>query len=129
MLKRLQAVKSELRADKARGFSLVELIIVVAILAILVAIAIPIFSNIQTQAQTSAAKASASNGAATVAAAVAGGTTDIATISARLTTMSEDGIALTLTAPASGTAVSLDNYCVTATPTSGDAQTSGPGCS
>ena len=56
---------------KDEGFSLVELIVVVAILGILVAIAIPAFNGIQDTAQKNALKAAAANGATVVASALA----------------------------------------------------------
>lgn len=112
------------REDGEAGFSLIELIVVVAILGILVAIAIPVFSSIQDTAKENSAKAAAANGATTVAAGVANGETRTA-IEANLTKMSKDGFAVTLTLPTSGTPT-LDNYCVQA---AGDStQTAGPGC-
>jgi len=58
---------------KDEGFSLIELIVVVAILGILVAIAIPAFNGIQDTAQTNALKAAAANGANVVASSLAQG--------------------------------------------------------
>lgn len=122
----LDAAKQR-REDGEAGFSLIELIVVVAILGILVAVAIPVFANIQDTAKANTAKAAAANGATAVAAAIANGTTSVDTVETTvLDKMSKDGIELTFVVPATGTALTLDNYCVRAV--GGSTQTAGPAC-
>ncbi|MCA1981273.1 prepilin-type N-terminal cleavage/methylation domain-containing protein [Nocardioides nematodiphilus] len=108
------------RRDAERGFSLIELIIVIVILGILVAIAIPVYNNIQDKAKQNAANAIAANAASEVAAAVANG--DAATpAAATVSTSVKSGATVTVT----GT--TLNDMCVKAVKDS-KTGTSGPGC-
>jgi len=54
----LMKLRSQMqRKDNQKGFTLVELMVVVVIIGILIAIAVPIYRNIQTNAQANACKA------------------------------------------------------------------------
>lgn len=72
----LEAMKQRREEEGEKGFSLIELIIVVVILGILVAIAVPIFVNIQQTAERNAVAAAAANAATSAAAAVAADASD-----------------------------------------------------
>jgi len=115
---------------KDKGFSLIELIVVVAILGILVAVAIPVFGSIQDTAKTNSLKTAAANGATVVASQVAQQATDTA-IGTALTGSSSADYTLAVL-PATG--ITLNNYCVTATATTtgalkgATAAKSGPAC-
>jgi type IV pilus assembly protein PilA len=60
----LQKLMTRSRKDREAGFTLVELMVVVMIIAILMAIAIPTFLNSRKKAQDSAAKSNLRNGLA-----------------------------------------------------------------
>lgn len=54
----LMKLRSQMqRTNNQKGFTLVELMVVVVIIGILIAIAVPIYRNIQTNAQENACKA------------------------------------------------------------------------
>ena len=121
MLERMKDVLRNRKEQGDKGFSLVELAVVIAIIAVLVAIAVPIFIGMQSTAEAARDDANAANGASVVAAEVArlGGSAPIATIETLLGKMDPEP---ELTKPTTGN-VTLENYCV-----SSGTSTKGPDC-
>lgn len=115
----LDAAKKRREEDGEAGFSLIELIVVVAILGILVAIAIPVFGSIQDTAKDNSAKTVAASAATQWTAQLANGEAPTAykTGDAKITV---SGM------PAAGAA--LNSVCASAQYETRTAQTSGPGC-
>lgn len=130
----LHALKQRRSSDE--GFSLIELIVVVAILGILVAIAIPVFGNIQETARINALEAAAANGATAVAAAVADNdtTTDATGAITKINTGGDITLSLAAKPAAAAAPTTVDQVCVVASPSAAWASTNvkkvaaGPGC-
>ena len=106
----LEAMKQRREEEGEKGFSLIELIIVIVILGILVAVAIPIFLNVQQDARNNAAAAAAANAATQIAAQMAQDP-DLApnaVATANLTSDFDPVLAFTVT----GDAGDIDTICV-----------------
>jgi type IV pilus assembly protein PilA len=121
--------------DRERGFSLIELIIVIVIMGILIAIAIPVYNNIQTNARHGAVDTAASNAASQAAAELASNadttatelTGDVANLKGG--DVSNVTVTFYTSATATATTGTVDQICATAT-ASKDSYTKsvGPGC-
>ncbi|MGN0065575.1 MAG: type II secretion system protein [Nocardioides sp.] len=128
LLERLAKARAAREENRESGFSMIELIVVIAIIGILIAVAIPVYGNIQQTAKDNQLKNAAATESARFAASIAtaGATPAIATAT--------DDITFVLVAPASAAAADLTNYCVRAEPVASGAlkdgvpAESGPGC-
>lgn len=123
----LHAVRRRREDGSEQGFSLIELIVVVAILGILVAIAIPVFTSIDHNAKINSAKASAQNAATSVAAELANGKE---TVEEGYLAKFEDGDIKLAFVGATVPPTSIAEICVQATygDLTDEVQQAGPGC-
>lgn len=109
------------RSPDQRGFTLLELIIVILIVGILIAIAIPVYGTIQNNARKTAVNDVATRGYESVIASFYDGSADTSPASTA-TDLTNDDINVTI---APGTLYPASDFCVTATWTGTGAGVSG----
>jgi prepilin-type N-terminal cleavage/methylation domain-containing protein len=117
------AAANRRREEGEKGFSLIELIVVVAVMGILVAIAIPVFGNIQKTAAENALKTSAANAALQISSKIAANEADADDLS----NLETEGVTFDIL-PAGVNVGNVETLCVTAKKTDVTSQSSGPGC-
>jgi len=113
-----------------RGFSLIELIIVIVIMGILIAIAIPVYAHIQSTARKSAVDTAASNAASQAAAELAANPDDTESqLNSAVHNLVGGHVQSVTVALVGGNGV--DNICATATDDDDNnySKSVGPGCS
>lgn len=135
MLERLREARAARQENRDAGFSLIELIVVIAIIGILIAIAIPVYGNIQKNAKDNQLKNAAATGASVAAAhIVEKSPASLAALNTELDKSEGDDYTLTAALSGTETVPSTSNFCITAAPVAdkslvgGTSATSGPGC-